>query len=772
MTALFFVCLVACIFAGVVIAESQDGAVRSMRFGSGLVGWLVSGNWPAKVGGGLLIIGVGALIRYALLHVQVEPPIKLASGALTSATLLAAAHVVRSRFGRREIAIALAGAAFGVAYLTAYSAYALFHYLESFPGLACLSVIALGAGAYAIWRNALSLAMLSMFGAFLAPAFALEAPTAGLVYGYYLVISQLVLVSVAVRGWRPLIHLSFLFTLGGGLFFAWTSGFYRPEYFNVMLPLLLALTAVHVAMPLVEQRSPLSRFMLRADIGYFTLLPIVSAASLLFIAPSVRSESVALALLGGVWLVAAATTQVLKLQGAARHGLVGALLIGVGAYLQSPDWPWFLIGHAAAATALVVAQLRNWPRTHQNIAVGGLFLFTALFFASTMIDRAIGLPFINSVVLERLAVSTLLLIAAWSSRQLEHPLASLIGLLGVIGLADTVALEFYRWDIATWSLIVHGTLVAAALTVTFVSSRRAVPKPWIVILTCALVLSALWATNDANATFAALMLGLAPATLIGLSLRSNARESDQANGHRVLAMTLTPVLAFIWAAELGRWLNIGADQFPLAASAAVAICAIAAARWFSRHSESWREPVSQVFAIAFGALLTMFTVFHIQRGAWPVALDALCLIGLWQITALALRDGRSADGLYAVSTVGSALVMQAMLLRLLGPDGTLSIADVFDLQWPAVISLFWSSLGAALTIVARNIRSRSLWSAGAIVLVACAVKLVLFDFGSLGQLANILALIAAGLVFLVVSWLAPLPPKNSRDASDDKEVAA
>ena len=94
----------------------------------------------------------------------------------------------------------------------------------------------------------------------------------------------------------------------------------------------------------------------------------------------------------------------------------------------------------------------------------------------------------------------------------------------------------------------------------------------------------------------------------------------------------------------------------------------------------------------------------------------------------------------------------------------MTVADVFDLQWPAVISLFWSSLGAALTIVARNVRSRALWSAGAIVLVACAVKLVLFDFGSLGQLANILALIAAGLVFMLVSWLAPLPPKDAATA--------
>jgi uncharacterized membrane protein len=51
--------------------------------------------------------------------------------------------------------------------------------------------------------------------------------------------------------------------------------------------------------------------------------------------------------------------------------------------------------------------------------------------------------------------------------------------------------------------------------------------------------------------------------------------------------------------------------------------------------------------------------------------------------------------------------------------------------------------------------------------VACSVKLVLLDFGSLGELENILAVIAAGLVFLLVSWLSPVPPKDISIAVDD-----
>jgi uncharacterized membrane protein len=79
-TALFFVCLVGCIFASIVLTESQTPRAH-LRFGPGLLGWLISGNWPAKVGGVLLVVGSGALLRYAMLNVEIEPSLKLASGA-------------------------------------------------------------------------------------------------------------------------------------------------------------------------------------------------------------------------------------------------------------------------------------------------------------------------------------------------------------------------------------------------------------------------------------------------------------------------------------------------------------------------------------------------------------------------------------------------------------------------------------------------------------------------------------------------------------------
>jgi len=76
--------------------------------------------------------------------------------------------------------------------------------------------------------------------------------------------------------------------------------------------------------------------------------------------------------------------------------------------------------------------------------------------------------------------------------------------------------------------------------------------------------------------------------------------------------------------------------------------------------------------------------------------------------------------------------------------------------------LLWASIGAALTIWARRVGSRVQWTAGAAFLVGAAIKLLLLDFGSLGELANIRAVIAAGGVFLLVGWLAPMPPAAAK----------
>ena len=764
MLALSFCCLIAGLFVVVALSEAHQNEFAGMR-PMGLLTWLVSGNWPAKVGSGLLIVGVGALLRFALLNVQVAPEAKLLSGALLCVSLFAFARVIRTRYGKHGIAAALTGAAFGCAYLTAYSAYALFHYLESFAGLAALAIVATAAGVYAVWRRTQSIALLAMFGAFLAPAFAVEAPSPGLVYGYYLAVSQLVLATIAIRGWRSLIHLSFLFTLAGGVFFAWTAEFYTPAHFETMQPLLIALSLVHVIMPLLERRGAQSKWSIRFDRFYFLALPLVSAASLLWIAPSTAARTTSLLVLGAVWIAAGIVARHLAVGTELRHAALGGLLMLVGLYMNAPELPWFLIGMALAVAWLWLLVKKDWLGT-QEMAVSATVVFACLFLAKTLTQLPAQLVFFNTLVLERLTACALLIGGSMAARKLGHRLAGFLGWTGALGLINTLAFELHRWEFIQWPMAIHAAVVCAAFALFIAALYRNVSAIWLGTLSCAVTLTAWWAGMNAHLPFAYAMTVVAPLALFAMCVRSHKHESSDSSPQRSLAMYAALATAWVWASRVQLLSNHSHMQVALAITVGWLVVGLALAQWNSLRNSDWLAPSLPILGALVCGLIVVTTVISIERGPTALVLNALSVASLLEIALISRRGSAPIEWLTSASIIAFVLVIQAALLRWLGPEGSLSIANVFDLQWPAVISLFWSSLGAAFTIVARNTRSRSLWSVGAMVLVACAVKLVLFDFDSLGQLANILAVIAAGLVFLLVSWLAPLPPKRNEGGDD------
>src|SRR5690349_14337773 len=100
-----------------------------------LLRWISTDNWPAKVGAILIMIGVGALLRYALLHVEAPDQLKLAGGIALAGLTGAASYACRQNPARRALHYALAGAAFGIAYLCVYASFGLFGYLDDLAGI-------------------------------------------------------------------------------------------------------------------------------------------------------------------------------------------------------------------------------------------------------------------------------------------------------------------------------------------------------------------------------------------------------------------------------------------------------------------------------------------------------------------------------------------------------------------------------------------------------------------------------------------------------------
>jgi uncharacterized membrane protein len=765
MVALVFLLVVTAVFASILALEGGDQHLA--RRPAGLLSWIASGNWPAKIGGGLMIIGVGALLRYAAINFDVPDQYKLAVGIVAAAVLGIGSFLTTSHPQRRAISLALGGAAFGVAYLTAYSAFALFGYLPTLQGLGLLALTAIGAGVFAVTRSAQSLAVLSMVGAFIAPAFAVEDPGAQVVYRYYVAISLLVLAMVAVRGWRPLIHLSFLFTLAGSAFFAWTADYFSPANAPVLLPLIAMLVAVHVAMPLFERRWARGRVVESLDTIYLLALPLVASLSALAIAPSRAALSTELWWFAGIWLAAAGWLSLQKRAGMATHAVIGLLLAGISLAARYRGLPWELIALAIAVASLALAARRSTSARLHGILAGIVLLLSVVHILGAFAPDARDALFWNGRFLERLVGAVLMIAAARTLMRLHHRLDSLMLTTGIGWAAFAVGAEVARFELVSAWLLVHWTFAAAALAVFLFGLRipnvRSLVGPLVFGLGISAVLAQFKSGGDI-AWISAVVSGLA---MLAIALRPVLRD-EGSEPSRLLGAIGAPILVALWVACFAR----GADglqqmqwQFPVSIGAATAIFTLLVGVRAGARSERWVNEAADIFAVGLAFVLALATLFDIERSSSAVGLELLCVVTLGVLAFWNGRLLRIGEWVLPATVIGIALLLQANLLRWLGPAGDLNALDIFDMGWRALVTLLWASIGAALTINARRTASRVQWSAGATFLVGAAIKFVLVDFGSLGQLANILAVIAAGGMFLLVGWLAPMPPARPPSAS-------
>ena len=755
MVALIFLSVIAAVFVSVVALESGDPTLE--RRPRGLLTWIASGNWPAKIGGALVVVGVGALLRYAAIHFDIPPTYKLALGVGAGAALGFLSFLTSSHPQRRAISLAFGGAAFGVAYLTAYSAFALFGYLPSMQGLGLLVLTAAGAGVFAVSRSALSLAVLSMVGAFIAPAFAVDDPGPAVVYGYYVAASLLTLAMVMFRGWRPLIHLSFLFTLAGSAFFAWTADYFTQDNAGVMFPFLAALVAVHVAMPLVERRWARGRMVESLDSIYLLALPVVAAVTAQAMAPSRSELAVQLWWYAGIWLAASAWLYRQQREGMASHAIIGLLMLSCGLAAQFRDLPWELVGLAIAVIALVLAGRRSHSARLQGFLAGLVLVLTVIHMINSMAPVADSALFLNQRFLERVIGAGLMFVAALALSRLRHALDSLMLTVSIGWAAFAVGAEIVRLDIVSTWLIVHWLLVAGAFIACFTSARIPVMERLVIPLVLAIGLSAMFAQHRTSADLAWVSAAISGLALLAIALRPSGTQGNATSG-RMLAAIGAPILVGLWVGRVAYLTDDSVWQFPASVAAAAGAVVLLAGYRAPGRSANWFRETTDLFAVGFAFLLAAATIFDIERDTAAVILELLCA-GALVLIAWGNDDRvRVGHWVLPAAVIGIALVLQANMLRWLGPSGPLNAFDVMKMEWPTLVSLLWASIGAALTIWSRRVGSRVQWSAGAAFLVGAAIKLLLLDFGSLGELANILAVIAAGGVFLLVGWLAPMPP--------------
>jgi len=766
MTPLILALIIIALFAALLTYESGSDDAKLQFRPAGLLTWLTSGNWPAKVGAGLMIIGIGALLRYAFANIDVPPEMKLGTGVIAAAVLGFGSMILKNQPARRAIHLALAGAAFGVAYLTAYSAYGFFNYITDVNALALLALVAVAAGVFAVQSNVMSVAILAMVGAYIAPKFALGTPGVLPVYGYYLAASVLSLIMVTLRGWRPLIHLSFLFTLAGALFFGWSGKFYEPEHYGYMQPLLLALAVVHLAMPLLEHKFTRSTRFIQFDIAYFALLPLVAAALTLKIAPNVHAEgAIGLGALALIWGVAAGILFTRDHPESGRHALVAAMLATAAALSYFQDLPWLLVGLGLSVATLIVASRQDGFRKIEEFACGAATVFGVLHIIQSITYPQPPQAFLSEMFAYRLLAGALMIVGAITGFRRGISFAKILGVIGFGWITLAFVAEIARLNIDYLPQLGYGVLLGALTLYALLGDRIPASATVGGLLIFILIGLGWWAAPDASSYVALAYMVITPAVLLGLtwSGRSTAQK-DNTDFASTIAIGLLPFALLPWAFATAELIGANTDFYEITiAMAAIAAAGLAGRHWLNA-SARWNGQVQPLHVYFTAAALLWVTLFHIERGAWPVVFEVLALGYLIAYVSRRSREQASVSLAIGAATVLSvALVLQAMLLRGFGPeDSIMTAADINKMHLPAVASLMWVIFGSGLAWWGTNTKDRSLWSVGAGLLVVAAIKLVLFDFGTLGQLGNIIAFIVAGMVFMGVAWFAPIPPKAAR----------
>jgi uncharacterized membrane protein len=248
----------ASVSSGQVAAEMQASVATAVRriaveeppepAAPGFFARLFAGNLVAKAGVVILFFGVGFLLKYAYDHAILPPWTRLLGVAIASAGLFYAGR--RLLESRRLYALILMGGGFGFLYLDVFFALKWYHYIDAPAGFALFMALGVATVLTAVRMDARALAVLGLFGAFLAPP--LASTGSGnhvLLFSYYTLLNLFILGVSWFKAWRDLNLVGFGFTFV--ISAAWGVRSYRPELFGSVEPFLIAFFLIYLAIPVL-----------------------------------------------------------------------------------------------------------------------------------------------------------------------------------------------------------------------------------------------------------------------------------------------------------------------------------------------------------------------------------------------------------------------------------------------------------------------------------------------------------------------------------------
>ncbi len=761
--------------------------------------WLVGGNTIVKFGIAILFVGLAFLAKYAAEHTRLPPEMRLAAIGFAAIVLLGFGW--RLRLARPAYAQVLQGGAVAVLYLTLFAAFRYFGVLAAPPAFALMVAVAGLAAALAVLQDARSLAIVGALGGFATPLIvSAGSDNAIALFAYYFVLDVGIAAAAWYRTWRLLNLVGFVATFVVAT--AWGVLRYRPESFAMSESFLVAFFVLFVAIMLLparraapESATPRSNAWVNSSL-LFGLPTIVFALQYGLVRDTPFGTALSALSLAAFYVLLAAwmrkrASLVLTFDASLAIATVFlTLVIPFALDARSTAGAWTLEG--AGLVWIGFRQARILPRAF------GYLLHLSAGLAMLLGHDRYGAPteILNPYLFNGLMASAAAIAAAFFvHRQQRAALANgeeaaepLLVALATLWLVSTAGIEiatFVSWRFAPAATLVAASAVAAVYVA--LGARldwRAIEWPVValapMLLIAALLDAALlvnplrsggwWAWPVAFAAHAAVLRSAAP--------RWPRPVADAVHVIGVLALAL--VGALVGRAVTADW-GDAASAWPWLGWLAVpALLLLLLPRPATLRVWPFRDAPDAYARMACGALA-------IALGAWTLVANgasdgsaaplphvplfnpldlglalALVAILLW------LRLAGLASGI-PVGLVAAAgfVCLNAMLVRGFHHYGAIPYrfdAWVDSLAVQTGMTLLWTTTALVSMWIAARRAARVPWVAGAALLGAVVLKLLVVDLSGSGTVTRIVSFIGVGVLMLVIGYVAPLPAKEANHA--------
>lgn len=742
--------------------------------------WIFNGNPVLKIAILVLVIGVILLLRFATEHWQLSLALKLGIVASCSAIVCALGIFLYSK--NRSFALALQGLGLAGLFLTLFFAY--YNHVISTLLMAgcCYAIVMLITLFLSLKQQSIELALMAMLIAYVAPfTLPVREISALELVGYYVVINVAVAVLSTLRPWKFLNQIAFLATvlIGGG--YTFLHGHVQDR--NLMTGLVLVHTAIFIWLSF-----RFSQLIAQSDIEQYTLKPVLDLA-LIFSAPIVgygfiylmyfhetawqAGMSLVFALVFAVLFQLAKKNQSIHLIAQSYLSLMLIFLALIPPILLPEQWS--VMGWAVEGAVIYGFALYRSSEISRYLAMGLLLVagFTSIYYL-------VVLPILPTAMFWVLSFSylTVVVLANSRTRFQQQMSMSAILFLSVLTLLSSIILVMLLLDYFDGSMKLAYTLLTLSVMYVLINEAMVrlkatwswlIPK-WfgvvpVMIFALGMIINLshqgtiLWSSLSERIVF--LLAGLCM-TLVWL----RPIQGLQAEKEWVSLGTLS-ALALSSLALISSMPFIGVVIFPLI------FCAWSAVQK-SVWSDFWQARTSLLLMMIWIITSQLFSQQAFQAYFLPILnpfdlVSLAMLAGFIWLLNLQLKSGLD-QSIVAILMVlsllwlSSYILLRAMHFYLATPYNDLALWDNAAVQLS--FTLLWVSLAFVTMSLASRKQLRPLWILGGSILCIVTLKLVLLDLSHVGTLMRVISFLGAGLVMLIIAYIAPIPDTQKDQLED------